>query len=228
MFSPDLQALVFDFDRTLAPLGNFVKWREALPLMRERYVAHGVPEDHLDGAPRGCFGLYGHVARGDHLEADTLLRAQTEVSEILAKFEAVGIGKVELFDGAAEMLRALPAIGLRAGIVSSNPEWVIRDVLEHRGVAGSFEAIVGRDGLDHIKPAPEGMLLCCERLGVTPAHCLGVGDNAGDIEASRSAGMPAVGVATGVSEEPDLLAAGALAVYDGIPSFHAALTAWKK
>lgn len=227
MFSPDLEALVFDFDRTLAPLGNFVKWREALPLMRERYVASGVPGEYLDEAPRGCFGLYGHVARGDHLSPEALLRVQVEVSKILADYEAVGIGKVELFEGVDELLAALPQLGLRAGIVSSNPDWVIRDVLEHRGGLESFEAIVGRDGLDHIKPAPEGMLACCEKLGVAPARCLGVGDNAGDIEASRAAGMPAVGVATGVSKEPDLVAAGALAVYDGIPSLHEALRAWR-
>lgn len=228
MFSPQLKALIFDFDRTLAPLGNFVKWREALPLMRTRYLAHGVPEEHLDGAPRGCFGLYGHVARGDHLAPDALQRAQAEVSALLAEYEAVGIGKVELFEGVVEMLRDLPALGLRAGIVSSNPEGVIREVLVHRGVLECFEAIVGRDGLEHIKPSPEGMLACCAKLGVEPGDCVGVGDNAGDIEASRAAGMPAVGVSTGVSEEPDLLAAGAIAVYDGIPSFHAALRDWRR
>lgn len=226
MFAPDLQALVFDFDRTLAPLGNFVKWREALPLMRARYVVAGVPESHLDGAPRGCFGLYGHVARGDHLGPEELLRVQTEVSKLLADYEAVGIGKVELFDGVDELLCELPGFGLRAGIVSSNPDWIIHDVLEHRGVRERFEVIVGRDGLDHIKPSPEGMLRCCDLLGVEPGRCLGVGDNAGDIEASRAAGMPAVGVETGVSKEPDLRAAGAVEVYDGIPALHAALRAW--
>lgn len=196
--------------------------------MRDCYVAHGVPGAYLDEAPRGCFGLYGHVARGDHLGPEALARAQVEVSELLAKYEAVGIGQVELFDGVEELLRELPALGLRAGIVSSNPDWVIRDVLEHHGVSTSFEAIVGRDGLAHIKPAPEGMLACCEDLGVNPGRCVGVGDNAGDIEASGAAGMPAVGVATGVSKEPELVAAGAMAVYDGIPSFHAALRAWSE
>ena len=228
MFSPDLQALVFDFDRTLAPLGNFVKWREALPLMRERYESHGVPADYLEGAPRGCFGLYGHVARGGHLDGEALLRAQVEVSQLLAEYEAVGIGRVELFDGAEELLRGLPALGLRAGIVSSNPDGVIRDVLRLEKVLDCFDAIVGRDGLAHIKPDPEGMLACCEKLGVAPEYCLGVGDNAGDIEASRAAGMPAVGVATGVSGEADLRAAGAIDVYDGLPALHAALREWKR
>ena len=161
------------------------------------------------------------------MAGDALLRAQVEVSELLAGYEAVGIGKVELFDGAEQLLRGMPALGLRAGIVSSNPAWVIREVLELEKVLDCFEAIIGRDGLDHIKPAPEGMLACCETLGVSPERCLGVGDNAGDIEASRAAGMPAVGVATGVSKEPELRAAGAIEVYDGLPALHAALRGWR-
>ena len=227
MFSKDLQAIVFDFDRTLAPLGNFVRWREALPLMRERYLAHGLTEAHLEGAARGCFGLYGHVGRGTLLEPQRLATAQKEVSELLAEYEAVGIGQVELFDGARELLGALPGLGLRSGIVSSNPSWVIRRVLADHEIEDCFDGIVGRDEVVQIKPLPEGMLRCCELLGLAPADCLGVGDNAGDIEASRAAGMPAAGVSTGVSKEPDLREAGALAVFADLEGLHEALESWK-
>ena len=227
MFSRDLKAIVFDFDRTLAPLGNFVRWREALPLMREHYQKKGVPEEYLDGAPRGCFGLYGHVGRGDHLSPEELARTQQDVSEILARYEEVGIGRVELFSGAAELLRALPGMGLQAGIVSSNPRAVIEVVLRDEGVADCFGAVVGRDEVEQIKPLPEGMKRCCELLGVRPEDCIGVGDNAGDIEASRAAGMPGVGVATGVSKPPELREAGAIEVFEDITAFHAALTQWQ-
>ena len=94
--------------------------------------------EYLDGAPRGCFGLYGHVGRGDHLSPEELARTQQQVSEILARYEEVGIGRVELFAGAAELLRALPGMGLQAGIVSSNPRAVIEVVLRDEGVADCF------------------------------------------------------------------------------------------
>ena len=223
MFPSDLQALIFDFDRTLAPLGNFVKWREALPLMREAYLRHGVPDELLDAAPRGCFGLYGHVARHASLPPAQMVEVQSEVSAILEEYEKVGVGRVELFAGVREMLDDLPGFGLRVGIVSSNPSAVIRPVLAQYGVEARFVAIVGREGIDHIKPDPESMRRCCERLSVDPAHCMGIGDNAGDAEAALAAGMSAVGVCTGVSTREALLAAGVGEAFEDIRAFHAAL-----
>jgi len=226
VFADDLAALVFDFDRTLVPLGNFVKWREALPEMLERYRASGVPDELLDAAPRGCFGLYGHVALGHQLDEAELARVQAEVSEVLGRFEAAGIGHAELLPGVEDLLRSLPGFALAAGIVSSNPAWIIRRILEQEGVADCFGAVVGREGLRSIKPSPEGMQRCCALLGVAPERCLGVGDNAGDIEASRAAGMPAVGVATGVSTADALAAAGAMEVFGDLRDLHTALRRW--
>jgi phosphoglycolate phosphatase len=218
-----LAALIFDFDRTLAPLGNFVRWRDALPHMRERYRVHGVDEAHLAGHPRGCFGLYGHVARGPWLAGEALHRAQADVSAVLAAFEAEAIGRTELFPGASELLEALPGLGLIAGIVSSNPTEVIRAILAQQGVEQHFRAVVGRDGLRHIKPSPEGMLRCCELLAVPPELCLSIGDSRGDAEAALAVGMPAVGMATGVSSRAELEATGVLAVYGDLRELHAAL-----
>jgi phosphoglycolate phosphatase len=223
MVPAGLDALIFDFDRTLVPLGNFVRWRDAAARMRERYQALGVPHETLDAAPRGCFGLYGHVARSGVLARGRLAEVQREVSGILARYEAEGVGKADLMPGARELIAALPELGLVAGIVSSNPEEVIRRVLEDQGVLEAFVAIVGRDGLDDIKPSPEGMLRCCKQLGISPQRCLGIGDNAGDLEASRAAGMPAVGVATGVSTAEHLRQTDALEVFADLHELHRAL-----
>ena len=104
-------------------------------------------------------GTRTHYCSGD-AEAD-LARVQAEVSEVLGRFEAAGIGQAKLLPGAEDLLRALPDMGLAAGIVSSNPAWIIRRILEQEGVADCFGAVVGRDGLRNIKPSPEGMRRCC-------------------------------------------------------------------
>ena len=152
-----------------------------------------------------------------------MAEVQAEVSSILEEYEKVGVGRVALFEGVREMLDDLPALGLRAGIVSSNPSAVIRPVLAQYGVESCFVAIVGREGIGHIKPDPESMRRCCKLLSVEPAHCMGVGDNAGDAEAALEAGMSAVGVCTGVSTREALLAAGVGAAFEDIRAFHLAL-----
>ena len=220
---PEIAALVFDFDRTLFPLGNFVRWRVAREEMRKHYAAAGVGDEILAAAPRGCFGLYRHMALASGLDAAALARLQAEVSAILAGFEEEGVAGVAPYPGAEPLLRELSQLGLRAAIVSSNPERVIRAILERHGLGERFAAVVGRDGLAEIKPSPDGMLRCSTLLRLPPAHCLGVGDNAGDVSASFAAGMPAIGVATGVSSRAELLAAGAGAVFTSLEELHAQL-----
>lgn len=220
---PEIAALVFDFDRTLAPLGNLVRWRVAHEEMRKHYAAAGIADEVLGAAPRGCFGLYRHVALAAGLDPAALARLQAEVSAILARFEEEGIAGVAPYADAEPLLRALPEMSLRAAIVSSNPEGVIRAVLARHGLEERFAAVVGRDGLAEIKPSPDGMLRCAAALALSPARCLGVGDNAGDVAASLAAGMPAIGVATGVSTRAQLLAAGARAVFSSLEELHAQL-----
>ncbi len=225
MFSPDLRALIFDFDRTLAPLGNFVPWREAFSSIQERYRAHGVSDEVLDASSHDCFGLYARVADSGCFPPPKLAQIQTEVSDLLARYEGMGIERAGLFPGVESLLADLARLELRAAIVSSNAAAVIRAVLGRAGVAERFDAVVGRDGLARIKPSPEGMQRCCALVDLPPAVCLSIGDNAGDVEAARAIGMPAVGVATGMSSAEQLRAAGALDVFDGIESLHAALRA---
>ena len=64
------------------------------------------------------------------------------------------------------------------------------------------------------KPHPEGILKCLEQLGVAPEAAIYVGDTPLDIQASRAAGVCAVGVLTGAGDsallsthEPDRLVA---------------------
>jgi phosphoglycolate phosphatase len=50
------------------------------------------------------------------------------------------------------------------------------------------------------KPHPALLLAACDRLGVSPAHALMIGDSVNDALASRAAGCPVVLVETGYNE----------------------------
>lgn len=218
------RALVLDFDQTLVALSGFVRWADAAASMRERYRLGGIGDEVIANAPRGCLSLYAHMAG----RAEPTQDLQHEVSKVLASFEGEAVGKAPLLPGARELLETLPELQLRAAIVSSNDSSVIRAILATHGVEDLVAAIVGRDHVRHIKPSPEGMLRCCALLGVPTPDCLAVGDNAGDVEASSAAGVPAAGITNGVSSRAELLRAGALRVFDHLGELTTELRRWRE
>jgi phosphoglycolate phosphatase-like HAD superfamily hydrolase len=74
--------------------------------------------------------------------------------------------------------------------------------------------VVGGDQTERIKPAPDPVRLCLERLGCPPTTGLMVGDHSNDILAGRAAGLKTCGVLWGFdageavrSAGPDFLCA---------------------
>lgn len=95
-------------------------------------------------------------------------------------------------EGLAELLDALDARGLRAGILSDYPA---RAKLEALGLRGRFDPVLCSTDreIDAFKPNPRGFLRACQLWGVVPAEVLYVGDRADvDAEGARRAGMPCV------------------------------------
>ncbi len=210
---PDVRALLFDFDHTLADLGSQVRWGDARRELVAWYEECGVPGDAIGP---GAISLYAGIATSGVLPEAALEAAQRGAAAILDRSEAGGIAAARLLPGVREALRALDGSGLLAGVVSSNSREVLRAILEREGVAARFGVLVGREDVRLPKPAPEGLLLACERLGIAPREAIYAGDNVADIEAARAAGMPACGIRGGDSSEEALRAAGAAAILDGI------------
>lgn len=89
--------------------------------------------------------------------------------------------------GALELLDALA--GHPVGVLTRNTRDHALITLQAAGLMPYFEPdhVLGRD-CARPKPAPDGVLLACERLGVEPARSVMVGDWIHDVEAGRSAG----------------------------------------
>lgn len=104
------------------------------------------------------------------------------------------------FDGIEPLLAAIEARGWVWGVVTNKPEGLARGVLEGLGWASRSRALVGGDTLPVRKPAPEPLWLAAEQLGIAPASCLYVGDDARDIAAAAAAGMPSVAALWGYRE----------------------------
>jgi len=70
-----------------------------------------------------------------------------------------------------------------------------------------FTAIHGADDVPKPKPNPDGLLLCCEEMGVDPKDCVYIGDSPSDAMAAEAAGMTPIGVMWGSHGEEKLKAA---------------------
>lgn len=104
--------------------------------------------------------------------------------------------------GTVEMVTRLSA-SYRLAIVSTRAEADLRAYLDHQGLNGCIQAIVGSDSTKRIKPHPEPVLRALALLNVAANQAVMVGDTTVDIEAARAAGVLAIGVLCGFGEPRD-------------------------
>jgi HAD superfamily hydrolase (TIGR01509 family) len=94
---------------------------------------------------------------------------------------------------------ALRQRGIRIAVATADNHAPAAVTLASLGVASLVEAIIGADDGLPTKPEPDAVLEICQRLGVTPAQTLVVGDTPLDMQMGRSAGVGlVVGVTSGV------------------------------
>lgn len=67
-------------------------------------------------------------------------------------------------------------------------------LLQHLGLHGYFDAIVGADDVINHKPFPDTFLRCAELISVAPEHCVVFEDADYGIEAAKRANMAVVDV----------------------------------
>ncbi len=194
-----IQAIFFDLDGTLvdtAPdLGgsaNFIRIAQGmapLPLSQYRSVASagargllgmalGITPDHAD-FPRHRDAFLAHYA--EHL-AD----------------------HASLFEGYTATLAGFAELGVRWGVMTNKPKRYTDALMAALKLDQLACATVSADEVAKAKPAPDGLLLACQRSNVDPTNCWYVGDDKRDIDAGRAAGMATVAAAWGYEGEHPL------------------------
>ena len=183
-----LAAVLFDFDFTLAdsaaPIvacityalqrgGHSVPGRETI----ERTIGLALPETFARLAPGGD---PEELRRLFHIKADEVMVPGTR-----------------LFPEAVAVARGLKDQQLKLGIVSTKLRFRIEAILAAHGAADCFDLVVGGEDVAKPKPAPDGLLVSCRRLGLAPDEVLYVGDSLVDAEAAARAGLRFVAVLHG-------------------------------
>jgi len=99
------------------------------------------------------------------------------------------------YPGIMDLLRDLKDYPV--AVVTNKPAPFSKAIIEGLGMSEFIDAQVGGDEAE-LKPAPDPLLLACERLGTGPASGIMVGDFVKDIQAGRAVGMKTCGVLWGL------------------------------
>lgn len=97
-----------------------------------------------------------------------------------------------LMPQAEELLRWLKDGGYTVAAASSTEIGKTKSHLEHAGLLGYFDVVVGGDMVTRGKPNPDIFLKAAEMAGAAIENCLVVGDSPADVFAAHGAGMKMV------------------------------------
>lgn len=196
----NLQAVLFDFDYTLADSSPGV-----IACANSTLQALGLPpaEPH---AIRQTIGLtledtFSRLA-GSRVPADRFAAASLAFDRhFIEAADAVMADRTVIIPGVAAALRALRRRGLALGVVSSKFHYRIDQVLEREGLRAEFDVLVGREDVIAAKPSPEGLFTAMSALGsVPPATCF-VGDSVIDAKTAQCAGTAFIAALSGVTPQ---------------------------
>ena len=180
------QALIFDFDGTLAdtmPL-HWIAWQK----LREHHGFLFTRERHyaLGGIPSR--DIIAMINREQGLSLDPIAVAKEKELAYLELLEQVKPIDAVL-DIAREHCGKLPM-----AVASGGTRRVLETVLNHLRIRDFFQAVVTSEDVVRQKPAPDIFLEAARRLGVSPSTCRAFEDTELGLTAIRAAGMEAVDV----------------------------------
>jgi HAD superfamily hydrolase (TIGR01549 family) len=205
---------LFDFDNTIARLEPEVDWAGGRPVLENYLRSVGAPYDLFERIPRGNLPLYDAyrtliLATSNHAgKVETLRHA----SDIIEKIELEGVDRAQPLESAVETIAALKKSGAKIAIVTSNSSKTVSHWFAKNGGA-SPDAIIGRDTLLGLKPAPDMLIRALEIFSVERSEAAFVGDSAADLQAAQSCDMRFYGIATNENARDRLLASGATEIF---------------
>lgn len=109
------------------------------------------------------------------------------------------------YDGISHMLAFVKEKGIKIAVYSNKPHPQAVENIESIFGKGYFDCVRGESEGIPKKPAPDGALLICRELGITPSDCLYLGDTNTDMKTGIAAGMDTVGVTWGFRDREELM-----------------------
>lgn len=199
-----LKAVLFDLDGTLIhSIEHIIAcWQHTVRTSLGKEMSR---EEILPTLGRALLESFEEVAPGRSLEMREVYRAYQK---------ATHDSDITLVAKTHETLTKLHSDGYKLGVVTSKGIVVASEGLNLFNLLPYFDVLVTYEDTERHKPNPDPLLVGSQRLGIEPVNIMYVGDAVFDIQASKAAGMAAVGVTWGAGKREELEEAGADWVVD--------------
>ena len=187
-----LAAVVFDMDGTLI---------ESSLVLPRAYIASVEAAGGPSPSRQQVIDAYS-VGPPQALLSHLLGRASSEeeLEDYHVRLAAMA-NEVTVYPGIQESLEELSG-RLRLAVFTGASLRACRILLDASSLLGYFDALVGGDEVKRPKPAPDGIHLACERLGVPASAAAYVGDAPNDLRAARRSRARALAAAWGYQYTP--------------------------
>lgn len=201
----DVKAVLFDLDGTLidsapdlaaaADQLRTASGQASLPLAAYRPL--------VGSGARGLLGLALGMGP-DHPAFDTNKEA------FFQAYEARLTEATQVFEGVPGLLKSIEGHPLPWGVVTNKSERFTGPLSRSLTWLATAGVIISGDTTPFAKPHPEPLLEAARRLGVSPQHCVYIGDDERDVQAGRAAGMRTIAATYGyLGQDADVLSWGA-------------------
>lgn len=187
-----IRAVLFDLDGTL--IDSAPDLGAAADKMRTDRGLLSLPyESYRPMAGAGARGMLG-VGFGLTPESPEFPAMR---EEFFQNYERCMTQRTYAFEGVAELIASLQAASMAWGVVTNKSMRFTDPLTRQMPLFASAGAIVSGDTTPHAKPHPAPLLEAAARMGLSPQHCIYVGDDERDIIAGKAAGMKTVAACYG-------------------------------
>ena len=198
------KAVIFDLDGTL--LDTLADLHAAV---NAALFAHGLPARSIEE-------VRGFVGNGIKklIERAVGIANYPQTESVLSAFKsyygAHCKDQTRPYDGVMALLTVLSAAGIKTAVVSNKADFAVK-LLAEEYFNGLLMDAVGENESAGIrkKPAPDSLLSVMQKLGVSQAETLYVGDSEVDIQTAQNAGVACLSVTWGFKDKAFLLDNGA-------------------
>jgi phosphoglycolate phosphatase len=192
------RGFIFDLDGTL--VDSYTPIAESLNYALNRFGIEAIPEARVRR-------MVGHGLEELIRETAGEKNLREGVRLFRENYRNVYLEKTSLLPGVGKTLEALHRRGAAMAVATNKPAFFSEKILEHLGLSGYMEIVLGPEKVEHPKPHPEMIERILARFRLGGDAVLYVGDMVIDIETARRAGLAVCVVPGGSSSRGELRAA---------------------